>query len=65
MGMSIDEIKKEIYFAETVIKAIDELNVPMLINEEEKAVTKITVIKTFLIIHLVNFVILNVYYSYK
>lgn len=40
MGMSIDEIKKEICFAEMVIGAINNVKVPMLMYDEEKAVTK-------------------------
>ena len=40
MGMSIDEINKEIYFAKMVIGAINNVKVPMLMYEEEKAVTK-------------------------
>lgn len=40
MGMSIDEIKKEICFAEMVIGAINNVKVPMLLYDEEKAVTK-------------------------
>ena len=40
MGLSIDEINKEICFAEMVIGAINNVKVPMLMYEEEKAVTK-------------------------
>jgi hypothetical protein len=40
MGLSIDEIKKEKFFAEMVIGAIDNVKVPMLMYEEEKEVTK-------------------------
>ena len=40
MGMKIEEINKEICFAEMVIGAIDNVKTPMLIYEEEKAVTK-------------------------
>lgn len=40
MGMTIDEINKEICFAEMVIGAINNVKMPMLIYEEEKAVTK-------------------------
>jgi hypothetical protein len=40
MGMTIEEIKKEICFAEMVIGAINNVKVPMLMCEEEKAVTK-------------------------
>ena len=40
MGMTIDEVNKEICFAEMVIGAINNVKVPMLMYEEEKAVTK-------------------------
>ena len=40
MGMTIDEIKKEICFAEMVIGVINNVEVPMLMYDEEKAVTK-------------------------
>lgn len=40
MGMTIEEINKEICFAEMVIGAINNVKVPMLMYEEEKAVTK-------------------------
>lgn len=40
MGMKIEEINKEICFAKMVIGAIDNVKTPMLIYEEEKAVTK-------------------------
>lgn len=40
MGMSIEEINKEICFAKMVIGAINNVKVPMLMYEEEKAVTK-------------------------
>lgn len=40
MGMTIEEIKKEKCFAEMVIGAINNVKVPMLMYEEEKAVTK-------------------------
>lgn len=40
MGMTIEEIKKEICFAEMVIGAINNVKAPMLMYEEEKAVTK-------------------------
>ena len=40
MGMTIDEINKEICFAKMVIEAINNVKVPMLVYEEEKAVTK-------------------------
>lgn len=40
MRMTIEEIKKEICFAEMVIGAINNVKVPMLMYEEEKAVTK-------------------------
>lgn len=40
MGMTIEEIKKEICFAEMVIGAINNVKVPMPMYEEEKAVTK-------------------------
>ena len=38
--MTIEEINKEICFAEMVIGAINNVKVPMLMYEEEKAVTK-------------------------
>jgi len=38
--MTIDEINKEICFAEMVIGAINNVKVPMLMYEEEKEVTK-------------------------
>ena len=38
--MSIEEINKEITFAEMVIGAIDNVKTPMLMYKEEKAVTK-------------------------
>jgi hypothetical protein len=40
MGMTIEEIKKEICFAEMVIGVINNVKRPMLMYEEEKAVTK-------------------------
>ena len=40
MGMTIEEINKEICFAKMVIGAINNVKVPMLMYEEEKAVTK-------------------------
>lgn len=40
MGMTNDEINKEITFAKMVIGAIENVKVPMLMYEEEKAVTK-------------------------
>ena len=40
MGMTIEEINKEICFAEMVIGAINNVKVPMLMYEEEKEVTK-------------------------
>ena len=40
MKMTIEEINKEICFAEMVIGAINNVKVPMLMYEEEKAVTK-------------------------
>lgn len=38
--MNNDEINKKIYFAETVIGAINHVERPMLIYEEEKKVVK-------------------------
>lgn len=38
--MDNDEIKKKIYFAETVIGAINHVKCPMLMYEEEKDVVK-------------------------
>ena len=40
MRMTIEDIKKEICFAEMVIGAINNVKVPMLMYEEEKVVTK-------------------------
>ena len=40
MGMSIEEIKKDMCFAQMVIGAIDNVKRPMLFYDEEKAVTK-------------------------
>lgn len=40
MEMTNDEINKEITFAKMVIGAIENVKVPMLMYEEEKAVTK-------------------------
>lgn len=40
MGMTIEEINKEICFAEMVIGAIDHVKTPVLMYDEEKAVTK-------------------------
>lgn len=40
MEMTIDEIKKDMCFAKMVIGAINNVKVPMLMYEEEKAVTK-------------------------
>ena len=40
MRMTIEEINKEICFAEMVIGAINNVKRPMLMYEEEKAVTK-------------------------
>ena len=40
MGMTSEEINKEIAFANMVIGAINNVKVPMLMYEEEKAVTK-------------------------
>lgn len=40
MGMTIEEINKEICFAEMVIGAINNVKVPMLIYDKEKEVTK-------------------------
>ena len=40
MGMTIEEINKEMCFAKMVIEVIDNIKVPMLMYEEEKAVTK-------------------------
>lgn len=37
---NIDEIKKEVYFANIVIGAIDNIKTPMLIYEEEKQVVR-------------------------
>ena len=38
--MTVDEINKEICFAEMVIGAINNVKCPMLMYDEEKAVTK-------------------------
>ncbi len=40
MGMTIEEINKEMCFAKMVIGVIDNVKVPMLMYDEEKAVTK-------------------------
>lgn len=40
MRMTIEEINKEIAFANMVIGAINNVKVPMLMYEEEKEVTK-------------------------
>ena len=40
MGMTIEEINKEICFANMVIEVINNVKTPMLIYEEEKKVTK-------------------------
>lgn len=40
MGMSIEEIKKELVFADMVIGVINNTKVPMLIYDEEKEVVK-------------------------
>lgn len=40
MGMTNDEINKEICFAKMVIGAIDNVRIPMLMYDEEKEVTK-------------------------
>ena len=40
MGMTSEEINKEIAFANMVIGAINNVKVPMLMYEEEKEVTK-------------------------
>ena len=40
MGMTNEEIKQEIYFAEMVIGAINHVKVPMLIYDEEKVVVQ-------------------------
>ena len=40
MGMTIDEINKEITYANMVLGTINNVKVPMLMYEEEKAVTK-------------------------
>ena len=40
MGMTIDGINKEICFAKMVIDAINNVKTPMLVYEEEKAVTR-------------------------
>ena len=45
MGMTIDEINKEICFAEMVIGAINNVEVPMLMYDEEKAVIKKALLK--------------------
>lgn len=37
---NIDEMKKEVYFANTVIGAIDNVKTPMLMYEEEKQVVR-------------------------
>lgn len=37
---NIDEMKKEVYFANTVIGAIDNVETPMLMYEEEKQVVR-------------------------
>ena len=36
----VDEMKKEVYFANTVIGAIDNVKTPMLMYEEEKQVVR-------------------------
>ena len=40
MGMTIEEINKEISVAKMIIRVINDVKVPMLMYEEEKAVTK-------------------------
>jgi len=40
MRMTIDQINKEICFAQMVIAAINNVKTPMLMYDEEKAVTK-------------------------
>ena len=40
MGMTIEEINKEICFANMVIGVINNVKTPMLMYEEEKKVTK-------------------------
>jgi hypothetical protein len=40
MGMTIDEINKEMAFAKKVIGLIDNVKTPMLMYDEEKTVTK-------------------------
>lgn len=40
MGMTIEEINKEMCFAKMVIEVIDNVKVPMLTYDEEKKVTK-------------------------
>lgn len=40
MGMTIEEINKEMCFAKMVIGVIDNVKVPMLMYDEEKTVTK-------------------------
>lgn len=45
MGMTIKEINKEICFAEMVIGAINNVEVPMLMYDEEKAVIKKALLK--------------------
>lgn len=37
---NIDEMKKEVYFANTVIGAIDNVKTPMLMYEEERQVVR-------------------------
>nr|DAR53398.1 MAG TPA: protein of unknown function (DUF5053) [Caudoviricetes sp.] len=37
---NIDEMKKEVYFANRVIGAIDNIKTPMLMYEEEKQVVR-------------------------
>lgn len=40
MGMTIEEIKKEMWCAKTVVDAINNTKKPMLICEKEKEVTE-------------------------
>ena len=40
MGMTIEQIKRDICFAQMVIGAIDNVKRPMLIYDEEKEVVK-------------------------
>ena len=40
MGMSIDEIKKDIFFAREVIEVVDNIKWPTLVYDEEKQVIK-------------------------